>query len=1550
MSPAKRRMSNVLIFSAILLIAIGISAGLYFFKIQKNEDYQNQLHFRELNVAAHSFHSSLTQFKRVGKTVLNSKGRIEQLQIEINKKEKHEEVLEKDSDLKVALSNAEIALERFQARTRASASLRHFELVPSSEKELLKGLHVSKDSYSYFVHESPYKSVTNADGITELIKDEEGDKGSIPLVKVPTTDFLPSTLLSFPLVMIADETGTVLAHKEYYDNSTNAADLQFKTVKMLLDALGEKQRLANNIDDTKSPMDVTYSGTIELLVSSITYRIFIQPVSSSKISDSDTTYYVLGFVPLSDMQLDKLSVSSTTGLWILMALLILTAAIPILKIRFIPSKHLYSQTDISLFFAGTILLLGIISITLNHNMFYSYLINTKYLQAESIFKAIGNDFREEVKQINDLAQDETLVINPLKESKVENKDTAGENKNTTGSSNCEALVVQKGAMDSTVSENKHTIGTSSCEAQVVPKKAMDSTANENKHTTGRSSCEAQVVQKNAMDSSTGKTVKTYNCKSNKLHFTFTDAMGNDTSSFVEGIFRLNPDGVIVRKAVDWEHTLNPEDTANLYREPIIRISEEANNFGDFHMGHRAYFKRAINCDLWFAEENDRSDCKKGFIIQRIKNVSDARLSTQFAYAEFSNKSAEMNERQVRSASVKLRTFFARILPENFGYAVFDQDGLVLYHSDESRVLQENILVDTYGDENIQTLMHSASRLSSQTGTSISSVRFATDYRDAQALFVGGALDHAVPWKLVVFFKTESLARSSLWMVIFSVSLSFCLLILVFIWNRFGTKQYFWSKLLSFAPEHAEQYSRFAWVLMGGIVFCLLSMGILVDLYGRISLWFLVLCGLVSWLSIKLEVIPFNRKAWAHPSVPFAFLATIFGLLFYRNHNPDSFSFENADIAFFAVGSVFFALTMFFAWFKPSSNEKLVRNSKISNWCKHNLPKFILTSSVRPFRYTQGYVVYLAALLWLFSIVPANMFINATNHFLLDYQAYNQTRAFDSALQANQTAIDNYLHIFKPPPAKLDTGLEELNSPQKNSKQTSLNNREEKNIPGTLFYHLLFAQGNPSMPDSKSERKFDWITVENTQAYVDPMLNSMASDQGIGGSIHKGFYHFAQAKRDYQQLTFSEKQQSITPIYVNYNGNRFLVNALNYSGVNIFFSTIVLFLVTLLFAKKYIVHRIMGEHLPDNFRTFEPTYTNLCFEQIIKIRESRQRIRVQLIRTPASTVVDSLKSCLGGKAVHGKMLSIQELLLQSDVEQDNFMSSLESYNGEGDFIVLRGLEGIAFNPTQRLEALRLLERIDRLEHLSIILVCDIAPLFRLCKQHAYPGVDPECYAKIDEIVAWTNLLFKYEKLYNWNPSSKKRNRSNATVQDVLDHEGKGWPALGNIKALFEVQAAKHTIEKWKPDQIIEFFASHAGAIYRDKWEVCTTDERFTLFQLANGASVNPGNLDTLEQLVKRGYIYRDCGWFIVNESFRRFILFAELESTFAQWMDNTNSSTWQFVRVPILVAVLVLAGVVIIGTGQSLQSVLATATATLGVMPLLLRNLNFFRGTPAINTE
>ena len=101
-------------------------------------------------------------------------------------------------------------------------------------------------------------------------------------------------------------------------------------------------------------------------------------------------------------------------------------------------------------------------------------------------------------------------------------------------------------------------------------------------------------------------------------------------------------------------------------------------------------------------------------------------------------------------------------------------------------------------------------------------------------------------------------------------------------------------------------------------------------------------------------------------------------------------------------------------------------------------------------------------------------------------------------------------------------------------------------------------------------------------------------------------------------------------------------------------------------------------------------------------------------------------------------------------------------------------------------------------------------------------------------------------------------------------------------------------------MIEYCGANFGADYRYRWELCTKAERLVLLQLAHGMQPNPMNIEPLEHLVRRGYVYRYYGWHIINESFKRFVLTAENKDTVAQWFEESQkvvgvTSVSQFLR-------------------------------------------------------
>ena len=1495
MSPKKRRFASLVFFTVVLLLVVCISSAVYYLKIQSNEDYQNQLHFRELNTAAQGVKDANAQFSRIGKTVLdlmkqNNSGNevFKQLDNVINRA--------KNTDALANFETLELSAEKLRSLCGdLSKGSSKPQTVPES------GMLSNCDSHSVYFSslsdkENDSKSGNNSDSNSNTDSDSDS---KLLAVKVPNQDFLPDHLLSFPMVILANKQGDILAEKVYLQNSIYAADLEFDSVSLLFKTLSEQQ-FPNIENDQSTPI---YSGTIEQLIAGIKYRIFIQPVKVSLNNESSVTHYLLGFVPLSDMQIAKLSISPSAGLWLFILLLILSSLIPILKIRFTSNQTHFSKTDISLFFTGAIMLLGMLSITVHHQLFYSYLMDFKKEQAKTYIEDIQGEFGREVdaiKQKRETLPSDIAIFVKHNETEAQ---TSAEGEQT--------------------NKSKLPAGDYSSKLLSNIRKALYAFTNElnnryalvEAHSTRGLDESARIYSVNQTNSNMEYMADNLVHNNGLLHGTHP--------LFIESMFKLNHKGNIPFVETDFDSKLPYE-----IRLPILRISDSSHNFTDFSLAHRPYFQRAIRCQLWFASDSNsdvegEKDCRKGFFMQRIKNVSDGRFSTQFAYSDFSKiNETDFEQRQVESISVKLHSFFSKILPSGYGYAVIDEKGEVLYHADESRALLENMLVETNNDEHLVSLLSSVE----YAGTN-KMAEFTTTYRNAEHLFLASKLTDNVPWHIVIFFNTDELTEYTLWLLLVAVVLFVQLMLALLIWNRYVSNQLTWSKLITFKPKSKEmKYGAFA-VLVFSLAFALLMfMGVIVGLAPRLALWSLCATLLIFVLCKQVQILPNRALFWTHPSASFALLFIIFLSISIKEASDfdiqwqaQSWPFVIAGLASLLVGVTCYFLAYSKRFLRFYASTSLYKNTK-------QLSKLrFFQAPWQASRYSKGYVFYLTALLWLFSIVPAAMFINASNHYLLGFQAYQESLHIEQQIDQYQQKRLAYLQLMRP------------EMPHTVSINTS-----------GIFNSLYLNNEEPN-----------WITVlekpqpESTNNLtVDFMINELVSLQSFGASLNQQLYEYAQLKSK--------------PSHLDYNGNLFLQSALASMWLWVLITFLIVFAISYQFSKRFIVYRVMGEHIPDHFR--QPIQTTSHQHWVNRLQEfsqSKHAFKALILRTNNRQAVERIKKATKLEVYENTVFDISQLLvlerkgqsfmhvdaLSMAIEDKNNKSAESSTRSASIVLVIKGLENLAFTSEQRKTAQSLLYELHRIDGLSIVFLCEVAPLYRLCHQEAYPGVPENEYADANESLAWATLLAQYTKLYDWTPPTKHRLDINASPLDVLGYESKGWFQLFKIQQLFEDTYAnqlQHIDKHWKHGQIVEFFCSHAGAIYRHKWSQCTRDERILLFQLANGATLNPNSIETLEQLLRRGYIYRDSGWFIVNESFKRFVLRAESEETFANWMSDADVSAWQYVRVPVLVTIIVLAVMIVVSTGQSLQSFIAAATASLGLLPSIMRNLSFFKSnsTPA----
>ena len=170
----------------------------------------------------------------------------------------------------------------------------------------------------------------------------------------------------------------------------------------------------------------------------------------------------------------------------------------------------------------------------------------------------------------------------------------------------------------------------------------------------------------------------------------------------------------------------------------------------------------------------------------------------------------------------------------------------------------------------------------------------------------------------------------------------------------------------------------------------------------------------------------------------------------------------------------------------------------------------------------------------------------------------------------------------------------------------------------------------------------------------------------------------------------------------------------------------------------------------------------------------------------------------------------------------------------------------------------------------------------------------------------------------------------------------------FEALKEGRAPEEVVksinQKWKNvSQVIDFFGTAAGAHYRYRWELCTTQERLLMINIANEHLPNPRNYIPLDHLVRRGFIFRDKGWHLVNHSFQKFVRTAEDRELVRAWVGEASESIWKYTRFPLLVLLfLLLAGLAYTAT-EAFQSFFGIFSAVLGAIPLVLRIFSFTRG-------
>lgn len=1476
------RLKAMMIAFLSISLAIILCAAFYFYKIQQNEKYQNQLHFRELNNITVSLENGISAFdefinqqnKKVTtlaqtnflenldkqkQSFVQSQQIIQEKRDSQRSKEARDETTSNPNSKNTSLVPLSKAMNEFRSNyekvnselRKAMAALQNealnfllnqrnqvevfasveSELVAENDDEIstfiaaskivercLRSIDLSDTTTPHYTNcfngeyssalkkvleqinlkkkggdeksalyqtvysqNSPLRNIastnTNAAGLAKLQTDNQEDSWSVPI-----NDWLGGSNNLYPLVLLVNSKGTMVARKQNSELNSALVGIAFNDITAFLDDS------SNNTPERKGLAKTSVHSTsrgvskfIDVIISGNEYRIFISPFANSSLqkmtssatidcSDEknkcDSTFYVVGLREKAKFNSTKQTISRSIVAAAILFTLALVAFIPLLKIRLSSVTQAFSPWDRHTLAVGCVLLITVLSVGIYDFIHYSYIKSEQEKLSKSLFMQMRNSFNNEVNTVIELAFNN--INDPLLGIANNNKDSRG---------------------------------------------AYSAGTDQQRHSQQRTPAEQIQLQ---------ETFKDYLIKND-----------TDTPFFIENLFILNgrdslEESVKMNGLAMW-------GTQKRYRGVNNNISLES----------REYAVRATRNQLWpVAINKNVNNCGDGLFMERLFNLRDGGKSTQFAISCKQNELTGFYDSL--SFGTQIQSFTNTVMPANYGFVVFDnKTGKALYHSeDDSRSLVENVFVETDNSSLLKAYMNTPYFFNQPTSIEL-------DYNGKVHHFTLGTLKDGVPWTLVVFYDKDNSRALNLMSILVTLTICFVVFVLVYyfvimIVPKSKRRGIFWPTP---AQGNRGQNLTIVSILTSAIVF---FGGLTMVIADHVFAHHQRLYQQINNANLGLNIKTAEKNIQA-----------------YRNQVLDKESVTGKPIE----GVLCFLGT------KDTVND--TQNSELTDIEKAN-------------------IIHICSL--------------SSNPIELDVEVKGTHGYFDLLIEA--------FWDF----SVLDGDIDE-----------------------TL---VVTSQLNQTVPLS-----------DKNKALINNSLNR---------------YSFERTHRP--ELLFEQSSQ--------FSAQHFVYGFLIIIAIAAF--SLVLFKIT----KKWIFERFFGFNIPPFFRLNEKTCYDVKLALMDKFFDTNQYmmiVRPKLITQhyfdASFDAANNPLTPLFMKAplIHSKVINFQAMFAEGETAEfmlDNFLvSAQQTHPNALEFsIALSGLENSAFDENIRQFALNVMEYLLALPKINVILLCEVAPLYRLTQPEMYPskkGVNAP--SSSSEMVRWATVLQPFIKVYDWCPNLKQRLKHDANSATTLIQEALAWPELRAVlkqflifnkathseslnacNALFfdieeqeqattrsgefapisinpDLLAETGINETWIPEQIIEFFGANSAALYRFKWEQCTKTERIILFQIAGGLEPNPLNRGPLEHLVRRGYICRDKGWFIVNTSFKEFVLHAEPADTIDNWLAVANESIWQYLRIPFFAIVIALVAIMAYTATDAVETAIGVLSAVFALIPLAIKN-------------
>ncbi len=223
---------------------------------------------------------------------------------------------------------------------------------------------------------------------------------------------------------------------------------------------------------------------------------------------------------------------------------------------------------------------------------------------------------------------------------------------------------------------------------------------------------------------------------------------------------------------------------------------------------------------------------------------------------------------------------------------------------------------------------------------------------------------------------------------------------------------------------------------------------------------------------------------------------------------------------------------------------------------------------------------------------------------------------------------------------------------------------------------------------------------------------------------------------------------------------------------------------------------------------------------------------------------------------------------------------------------------------------------------------IARLILLDHRNSDQGADrPE--GQVATIAGWRGRLAQVVSA--WTPTTP----AGGWRQQLLDEEGRPKRALRKIcDELGQTEAfATGSLTR---DQILEEIEDRAAALYLREWQACDNEERVVLEHVARHGLASAASRRVVRRLLVKGLLRKDPELRLMNQSFRRFVLTAEVRKEVAALEGLADPSMWDRLRLPLGLGAVATLLFLLVTQREAFDATVAMAAGVTAALPTLMR--------------